>query len=400
MQNRKSHTSRLAQTSANPPGLDVERAEGVRFYGAGGKSWIDMISGVCVSNLGHCHPRVIKAIKDQAEKYLHLMVYGEFLLEPQAALADYLAAMMPASLGTMYPVNSGSEAVEGALKLARRFTGRKGIVSFRDCYHGGTMGAMSLMAGSHMSKAFEPLVPGVKQIRFNEETDLAKITEDDACVIAEPVQGEAGIRLPSPGYLQGLRKRCDETGALLVFDEVQTGAGRTGELFAFMKYGVVPDILVTAKGFGSGMPLGAFIASEEIMACLASDPPLAHITTFGGHPLSCAAALEGLKVMNETGLLKTVASKERLIRSLLQHELIKECRSSGLLMGFDLKPAGESSASANCMKLIGLCMEKGVILDWFLFSPGTFRVAPPLIIIEDEIREACKIIISCLDEMS
>lgn len=384
----------VAQTSDSPLQLEVEKAEGVYLFDPKGKAYIDLISGISVSNTGHSHPHVVKATALQVQKYMHLMVYGEYIQSPQVKLARKLSQLLPDNLNNCYFVNSGSEAVEGAMKLAKRYTGRSQIVSFRNAYHGSTQGAMSIMGSEEQKRSFRPLLPDILQIGFNRFDELHNISQKTACVIVEPVQGEAGVIAPKLNYLQKLRERCNEVGALLVFDEIQTGMGRTGKLFALYKYGVTPDILLLAKALGGGMPLGVFISSKEIMQSLTQNPILGHITTFGGHPVSCAAALAAIDVIEDEKLIEQVDNKEKLFRELLgNHHQVKEMRSSGLLMAIEL---GSFDKVSRCIKH---CIEKGVIIDWFLFCNTAIRIAPPLIISEDEIVKASKTIISALDSI-
>ncbi|HDP54291.1 MAG TPA: aspartate aminotransferase family protein [Bacteroidetes bacterium] len=384
----------LAQTSDSPLQLEIEKAEGVYLYTPNGKKIIDLISGVSVSNVGHSHNEVVKAVTEQVQKHMHLMVYGEFVQHPQVKLAEAICKMLPQELQSVYFVNSGSEAVEGAIKLAKRYTGRPNIISFKNAYHGGTNGALSLMGCEEFKQAFRPLLPGVKHLTFNNFEDLNRINSSTACVVIEPVQGEAGIIEPQNDFLIALRKRCNETGTLLVFDEIQTGMGRTGKYFAFEKYGVVPDILLLAKAFGGGMPLGAFISSKEIMGKLTHNPVLGHITTFGGHPISCAASLKSLELLTSLNLVDEVEKKEQLFRNLLEsHPKVKGIRSSGLFMAVEL------GSFEKVQKFIRLGLEIGFVTDWFLFCSTAFRIAPPLIISYEEIEQACKKIIQALDRL-
>jgi len=384
----------LAQTSDSPLQLEIEKAEGVYLYTPSGKKIIDLISGVSVSNVGHSHNDVVKAVTEQAQKYMHLMVYGEFVQHPQVKLAEAICEMLPQKLQSVYFVNSGSEAVEGAIKLAKRYTGRPNIISFKNAYHGGTNGALSLMGSEDFKQAFRPLLPGVKHLRFNNFDDLNRIDSSTACVVVEPVQGEAGIIEPLNDFLSALRKQCNETGTLLVFDEIQTGMGRTGKNFAFEKYGVVPDILLLAKAFGGGMPLGAFISSKEIMGTLTHNPVLGHITTFGGHPVSCAASLKSLELLTSLNLVDDVDKKEQLFRNRLEgHPKVKGIRSSGLFMAVEL------GSFEKVQKFIHLGLEIGFVTDWFLFCSTAFRIAPPLIISYEEIEQACEKIIQALDRL-
>ena len=371
--------------------LAVERAEGIYLYGKDGKIYRDMISGISVNNLGHRHPKVIKAIQDQLDKYLHLMVYGEFIQDPTIDLARYLASILPDQLSTVYFVNSGSEAIEGALKLAKRYTGRREIIAFRQGYHGSSHGALSVMGDEQYKRAFRPLIPGIKLLDFNRMDQIERITDRTACVLLEPIQGEAGIRIADNKFLEGIRKKCDDTGTLLILDEVQTGFGRTGTFFAFESFGVIPDIITLAKGLGGGMPIGAFIASGEIMSVLKNNPALGHITTFGGHPLSCAAALAAVRTLKEDQIMDTIPAKENLFRVLLRHEEIREVRGKGLFLALEMN-------STERVKKITKALSKGVILDWFLFCPGAIRIAPPLIITEEQIVEAASIILDSINE--
>ncbi|MDR2424689.1 MAG: aspartate aminotransferase family protein [Prevotellaceae bacterium] len=372
-----------AQTSPSPVGIEIERAEGIYMYGADGKRYTDLIAGVSVSAVGHCHPKVVEAVREQTSKYMHLMVYGEFIQSPQARYAARLASLLPVELSNIYFVNSGSEANEGAVKLAKRFTGRSETVACNRAYHGSTQGAMSLMNDRRFQNAFRPLLPEVRFIDFNNFEQLPIITEQTACVLVEPVQGEAGVILPAKGYLQALRERCSQTGTLLIFDEIQTGFGRLGKLFAMERYGVVPDILTLAKSLGGGMPLGAFIASKAIMNVLQS-PALGHITTFGGHPVSCAAGLAALEVILSDNLMKSVESKSRLFRKLLSDAEIEEIRGDGLLLAVEL---GKPERLA---KFIELAYQNGIATDWFLFNDTSFRISPPLIITSQQIEETCQ----------
>jgi acetylornithine/N-succinyldiaminopimelate aminotransferase len=392
MTNREIFFSNLAPTSAFPLGLEIDHAQGMKLFSTSGAVYTDLISGISVSNLGHGHPEVIEAVKKQAEKHMHLMVYGELIQSPQTELAAMLASLLPPCLNCIYYVNSGSEAVEGAIKLAKKYTGRSQIISFKNAYHGSTNGALSLIGNDSMKTPFVPLLPEVIQIPLNNDEALKKITEKTACVFIEPVQGEAGVIQAESKFLSLLRLRCSETGALLVFDEIQTGIGRTGKLFYFEHENIIPDVLLTAKAFGGGMPLGAFISSSEIMKSLSENPALGHITTFGGHPVCCAASLVALKVLLRDKLIEQVAKKEQLFISLLKDSsAIKEIRSQGLLIAIELE--NEEAVQ----KTIRKCLDKGLLLDWFLFNPQSIRIAPPLIITEEEILEVCEIIKECLN---
>ncbi len=382
----------VAQTSETPVGLEVERAEGVFIFDHSGKPYLDLISGVSVSSIGHCNPKVVNAVKAQADKYMHLMVYGEYVQAPQVEYAQLLAKQLPETLSQVYFVNSGSEANEGALKLAKRYTGRTELVGFVNAYHGSTHGALSLMGDEHFKNAFRPLLPDTRHLSFNSIEDLEQITTKTAAVLVEPLQGEAGAIAPTKDFLTALRNKCNETGALLIFDEVQTGFGRTGCLFAFQKFGVIPDVITIAKGMGGGMPIGAFVASQEIMQCLKTNPILGHITTFGGHPVSCAAALATLNVLLDNSYIDEVSSKEALFRKLLTHPKIKEIRGVGLLLAVEL---GSASMVQHVIKG---ALSRGILLDWFLFCDTAFRIAPPLIITTEQIEMVCAALLESIDE--
>ncbi len=391
--NRQLFTSYLAQTSDFPLSLEIEKAEGVYMYDVSGKKYLDLISGISVSNIGHRHPKVLQAIKEQLDKYLHLMVYGEYIQSPQVKLAALLASKLPPALSCSYFVNSGSEAIEGALKLAKRYTGKTEIISFKNAYHGSSHGALSVMGNEIFKNAFRPLLPDVRICEFNKEQELEKITSKTACVIIEPIQGEAGVRIPDYGFLMKLRRKCDQMKTLLIFDEIQTGFGRTGTLFAFEQFGVIPDIITIAKGMGGGMPIGAFISSKEIMDTLKDNPVLGHITTFGGHPVSCAASQGCLEAILEEKLIDTIYEKEQLFKSLLIHPAIIEVRGKGLLLAVEF-----TNYEFN-KKVIDRCIEKGVITDWFLFCDNSMRIAPPLTIELEEINYACSIILQSIHEI-
>jgi len=371
--------------------LEIVRAEGIYMYGPDGKKYIDLISGVSVSNTGHCHPRVVEAVKNQVDKYMHLMVYGEFIQNPQVKYAERLAEILPPSLNSCYFVNSGSEAVEGALKLAKRLTGKSRIISFKNSYHGSTHGALSLQGSEIYRNAFRPLLPDIYQVGFNDEKSLNAIDNHTACVIIEPVQGEAGIIFPENDFLLKIRNRCDQTGSLLIFDEIQTGFGRLGHMFAIDRFRVVPDILLLAKALGGGMPLGVFISSREKMSALVSNPSLGHITTFGGHPVCCAAGLASLNVIIEEKLAEKCVSKSILFKKQLTHPLISEVRGEGLFLAVQL------SDLSYIQYVIAHAPEFGLVLDYFLFCNNAFRIAPPLIISEDEITLACNQLNKLLD---
>jgi len=377
----------LAQTSESPLMLEVSKAEGVFLFGPNGEKYFDLISGISVSNLGHGNPMVIKAVQNQAADYMHLMVYGEYIQKPQVELTTSLVKFLPESLNSVYLVNSGSEAVEGALKLAKRYTGRSEIVAFKNAYHGSTHGALSVMGCEEQKRNYRPLLPDVRFLNFNSIADLDQITERTACVIVEPIQGEGGIRIPDTNYIRRLRERCSQTRTLLIFDEIQTGMGRTGKMFAFERFGVVPDILLLAKAFGGGMPLGAFVASKEIMKTLTHNPILGHITTFGGHPVSCAAALASLNFLSQSKIVEQVDAKGEIIaETLARHPKVLEVRRVGLMMAVELGSFDKVQA------LIRYGLEHGFILDWFLFCNTAVRIAPPLTITEDECRTVAKLI--------
>ena len=393
MNQRQLFLQHVAQTSPSPLALEMEYAEGCIIRDREGKDYIDLISGISVCNMGHRHPRVVQAIKDQADRYLHLLVYGEFVETPQVGYASLLAAHLPPSLDSVYFTNSGTEATEGAMKLAKRITGRTHMVAFNLSYHGSTQGALSVMGDEYWRNAYRPLLPGISHVDYGTMASLDQITTETACVIAEPVQAERGVRLPDKEWMQALRRRCDETGALLILDEIQTGFGRTGSLWAFEQFGIVPDILLLGKALGGGMPLGAFIAARERMLLLTHGPVLGHITTFGGHPVCCAAGKAGMEALLDESLLRLVANKAALFRSLLQHPRILEVRTAGLLM------AVEFDSFETNQRVISGCLENGLLTDWFLFAPQCLRMAPPLIITETDIRKSCSIILQACDRL-
>jgi acetylornithine/succinyldiaminopimelate/putrescine aminotransferase len=383
--------SNLAQTTPYPFAIAIEKAEGVFLYEPSGKRYFDMISGIAVSSVGHRHPKVIKAIKDQLDKHLHVMAYGEFIQSSSNQLAKKLSELLPASLNCSYFVNSGTEANEGALKLAKRFTGRTEIVSCKKSYHGSTHGSLSVSGNEVKKNAFRPLLPDVRFVEFNNVKDLQQITERTACFIMETIQGDAGVRIPSKEYVKAVRARCSETGTLLILDEIQSGMGRTGTLFAFQQFDIVPDILTIAKAFGGGLPIGAFISSKEIMSCLTNNPALGHITTFGGNPVCCSSALATLEVLEEENLLAQVEQKGVLIESLIQHPKVKEIRRFGLMFAVDF------DTPETVQKIVDEALKNGVVCFWFLSCPASFRIAPPLTITESEIREACSIILKAIE---
>ena len=384
----------VGQTSPEPDGFEVSHGEGIFLFDKEGNPFIDCISGIAVSSLGHGHPRIKDAIRKQLELHLHTMVYGEHVQEPQVALAEKLAQLLPAELNCTFFTSSGTEAVEGALKAARKYTSRYEIIACRHAYHGSTAGAESLRSDlTHIAGA-RPLVPGVKHIDFNDFDDLVKITDHTAAIIIEPVQGEAGAIVPSAGYLRAVRDRCHETGTLLILDEIQTGMGRTGSMWAFQQEEVIPDILLLAKAFGGGLPLGAFISSQKIMKVLSHDPILGHLTTFGGHPLSCAAGLEAINILEENHLPARAVSLERIIRKKLEHHrALREVRGRGLMLALELKNPD------NLFPAVKACRNEGLLVDWFLFNNRSLRFAPPLIISEEEVNLVCAKLKTALDSL-
>ena len=394
---RKQFLTHVGQTSPSPLMIEVARAEGSFFYTPEGKRYYDLVAGVSVNNVGHANPRIIEAVQRQAADYMHVMVYGEMVERPQVQYATRLAELLPGDLESVYFVNSGAEAIEGAMKLAKRYTARTELISMRRAYHGSTQGAMSLMGepeGEEWKEAFRPLLPNVRAIDFNDFEQLNLITERTAGIIMEPVQGEPGVRLPDPEWLEALRLRCDQTGALLIFDEIQTGMGRTGALFAMQKYGILPDIVCLAKAFGGGMPLGAFIARKEVMDTLQSNPVLGHITTFGGHPVCCAAGLALLEYLIDNHVVEEVEQKGALYEELLKdHPQVVEIRRCGLLLAVEL------GSSEKMYRMMELFKENGILSDWFLYCDTAFRISPPLTISEEEIRDSARIIRECLDRL-
>ena len=383
----------VAQTSTAPLALEIDKAEGSKLYEAGGKEYIDLIGGISVANVGHRHPAVVHAVREQLDRYLHVMVYGELVQSPQVQFARLLTHHLPPSLNSVYFTNSGAEAVEGAMKLAKRVTGRTEIVAFASSYHGSTQGALSLIGDEYWRNAFRPLLPGVHHATYNSNTVLECISEKTACVVLETVQAEAGIIVPGKEWLQRLRQRCTQTGTLLIFDEIQAGFGRTGRLWGFEHFDVVPDILLLGKALGGGMPLGCFVADKNLMATLTENPVLGHITTFGGHPVCCAAGLAAFKVLLEEINLDEVKRKEALFRELLQHPQLHSIRSFGLWMALEL------DSFESCKKLIDHCLLHGVFTDWFLFASNCLRISPPLVITDDAIRNAAAIIRQGLDTL-
>lgn len=387
MNQRELFFHHIAQTSASPLALEIVKAEGAVLYDATGKEYIDLIGGISVANTGHRHPAIVEAIKKQLDSYLHIMVYGEFVESPQVQYAKLLTDHLPSSLNSVYFTNSGAEATEGAMKLVKRISNRTQIIAFKNSYHGSTQGALSVMGSEYWRNAFRPLLPDVLHLEFNSSEALNEITDQTACVIAETVQGEAGIIAPLKDWMKALRKKCRETETILVLDEIQAGFGRTGKLWGFEHFDIVPDILLLGKALGGGMPLGAFIADKKLMSSLINKPELGHITTFGGHPVCCAAGGAAMKVLLEENLMDNVRSKGNLLQSLLVHPKIRSVRSFGIWM------AVEFDSFETNKKIIDACIQDGVLTDWFLFAPNCLRISPPLIISEEQIRKAAAIIL-------
>jgi len=373
----------IAQTSPSPLAFEIKKAEGCLLYDTNGKEYIDLIGGISVANIGHRHPKVIEAIKKQLDAYTHVMVYGEFIESPQVQYAKLLTDNLPPSLNSVYFTNSGAEAIEGSMKLAKRITNRTQIIAFKNSYHGSTQGALSIIGDEYWRNAFRPLLPDVLHLEYNSIKSLDEISEKTACVIAETIQAEAGIIVPSKEWLQTLRKKCTESGTLLILDEIQAGFGRTGKLWGFENFEIIPDVLILGKALGGGMPLGAFIADKKMMDAFTENPVLGHITTFGGHPVCCAAGMAAMKVLLEEKIVNGIKAKEELFRSLLVHPKIKAIRSFGLWM------AVEFDSFETNKKIIDTCIEDGVMTDWFLFAPSCLRISPPLIVSENHITEAC-----------
>jgi acetylornithine/N-succinyldiaminopimelate aminotransferase len=390
MNTRQLFQQHIAQTSPAPIGLHIVKAEGAKLWDADGKEYIDLIGGISVCNVGHRHPAVVQAIKDQADAYLHVMVYGEVVQSPQVQYAQLLTQYLPDSLDCVFFTNSGAEATEGAIKLARRVTGRPNIIAAHNSYHGATTGALALLGDEYWRAAFRPLMPGVYHHQYNSPELLAAIDNNTACVILETIQAEAGVLKPDTNWLQAVRERCTGTGTLLILDEIQCGFGRTGTLWGFQHYNVVPDVVLLGKALGGGMPLGAFIASHHLMQSLTHNPVLGHITTFGGHPVSCAAGLAAFNALLDEEMIAGVAQKESLFRKYLSHPSIRSINSKGLLIAVALDNA-EAVTTA-----LSKALSAGVFSDWFLFAPQCIRIAPPLTISPEEIKTACDILISCL----
>lgn len=386
--------SHVAQTSKAPIGLEIVKALGIKMWDINGKEYIDLISGFSVCNIGHGNPQVVKAVKEQAELYMHLIVYGEFIEAPQVAYAKFLTEHLPQNLSCVYFTNSGAEATEGAMKLAKRFTNKTRIIACNNAYHGSTQGALSIMGDEYWRNAFRPLLPGIGHYQFNSEELIAAIDGNTACVILETVQAESGINKPDADWLRALRSKCSNEGALLVFDEIQAGFGRTGSLWAFEQFDVIPDILLLGKALGGGMPLGAFIASQALMSTFTVNPVLGHITTFGGHPVSCAAGLSAMKELMRHYWIAEVPAKESILKEIISHRLIKSTRTAGLWMAI------EFDSHEICMEVVRNCIELGVVTDWFLFAPNCLRIAPPLIISTEELKAVSKTIIKAIEMVS
>jgi acetylornithine/N-succinyldiaminopimelate aminotransferase len=393
MNQRELFLQHVAQTSLTPLALEIVKAEGCYMWDKNGKEYLDLISGISVCNVGHRNPQVISAIKDQLDKYMHIMVYGELVESPQVLYAEKIASILPDSLNCIYFTNSGAEATEGAMKLAKRLTGRPNMVAFNESYHGSTQGALSVMGSEYWRNAYRPLLPGVHHIDHNVLAQLDIIDSNTACVIAEPIQAERGVLSPSLEWMRALRKKCDETGALLILDEIQTGFGRTGTMFAFEQFDIVPDILLLGKAIGGGMPLGAFVAERERMMAFADNPILGNITTFGGHPVSCAAGLAALDYLIDAKLISTVERNRKLFKKLLRHPMILSFRSAGMLMAIEFDSYETNKQVIDC------CIKKGLFTDWFLFASHCMRIAPPLIITIEQIYDACNIIIEVCDSI-
>ncbi|MCB9032356.1 MAG: aspartate aminotransferase family protein [Chitinophagales bacterium] len=383
----------IAPTSPNPLALQISKAQGVYLYDENNKAYLDLIAGISVSNVGHCHPKVVQAIQEQAASYMHTLVYGEMIMSPQVQLAKYICDLLPNSLNSVYFTNSGAEATEGAMKLAKRYTGKTEIISCYKSYHGSTQGALSILGDEYFKQAFRPLVPDCNQITYNNFKDIDKITTKTAAVFIELVQAEAGVIVGDTAWINALRNKCNETGTLLVFDEIQTGCGRTGSMFRLDAIGVVPDILLLAKGLGGGMPIGCFIANKKLMDSFTNNPVLGHITTFGGNAVCCAAALASLKVIVEEKLYQSVDNKNKLFLELLQHYQIQKITHCGLMMAVHL------NNFEAVQQVIQYGLNNGLVTDWFLFADNCLRIAPPLIITEDEIKQACTILLAGLNEL-
>jgi acetylornithine/succinyldiaminopimelate/putrescine aminotransferase len=394
MNKRELFLRHVAQTSPAPLALDIVKAKGSILRDAAGKKYLDLIAGISVCNVGHRHPKVVKAIKRQVDDYMHLLVYGEMVETPQVQYAKWLTDHLPASLNSVYFTNSGAEATEGAMKLAKRFTNRTQIIAFDKSYHGSTQGALSIMGDEYWRNAFRPLLPDVLHLEYDSMESLQEITTQTACVFAETIQAERGVVAPSAQWMKALREKCNETGTLLILDEIQTGFGRTGTVWGFEQFDITPDIVLMGKALGGGMPLGAFVADQKIMQVLTENPVLGHITTFGGHPVCCAAGLAAFKVLLKEKIVDQVSGKTALFRELLQHPLIRAVRANGLLMAIEFENFDINK------KVIDGCLEQGLLTDWFLFAPECLRIAPPLTISEKEIKKAVKTILQVLDAIT
>ena len=390
--NRQIFLQHVAQTSSAPIGIEMVKASGIHLWDVQGKQYIDLIAGFSVCNIGHSNPAVVKAVQEQAAAYMHLIVYGEFIEQPQVQYAKLLTDHLPAALNCVYFTNSGAEATEGAMKLAKRITGRSKIIAFTNAYHGSTQGALSIMGGEYWRNAFRPLLPDIHHFTYNDDAVIEAIDATVACVVLETVQAESGVTAPRKEWLASIRKKCDEHCVLLVFDEIQAGFGRTGTLWAFEQYEVVPDILLLGKALGGGMPLGAFIADQKLMSTLTYNPVLGHITTFGGHPVSCAAGKAAFEVLLSNNTIESVKAKEKILQSLLNHSAIISKRSHGLWMSLQFKDA------AVCQKIVHQCIQNGVITDWFLFAADRLRIAPPLTITTEELEQVCTVVLRSISE--
>lgn len=390
MNQRELFLQHVAQTSAQPLSLQIVKAEGCRLFDVDGKEYLDLIGGISVANMGHRHPKVIAAIQKQSEAYLHIMVYGEFIETPQVQYAKLLTDHLPATLNSVYFTNSGAEAVEGAMKLAKRFTRRTQIIAFENSYHGSTQGALSIIGSEYWRNAYRPLLPDILHLQYNSFESLDHISHRTACVVAETVQAEAGVKAPSAEWMQALRNKCTATGTLLIFDEIQTGFGRTGKLWGFQHFDIIPDIILLGKALGGGLPLGAFIAGKNCMLSLTENPVLGHLTTFGGHPLSCAAGMAAMQALLDERIVDDIAAKQKLFLSLLVHSKIKSVSTFGLWFSLQF-----DSFETN-KKIIDRCIANGVLTDWFLFAADSLRLSPPLTITETDIRKACSIILDCI----
>lgn len=393
MNQRELFLKHIAQTSPTPLGFEIKKAEGILLYDTNGKEYIDLIGGISVANIGHRHPEVIDAIKKQLDEYLHVMVYGEFIESPQVQFAKLLTEHLPSSLNSVYFTNSGAEAIEGSMKLAKRITGRTQIAAFKNSYHGSTQGALSIIGDEYWRNAFRPLLPDILHLDYNSIESIDEISDKTSCVILETVQAEAGVNVPAKEWLYRVREKCNQSGTLLILDEVQAGFGRTGKLWGFENFDILPDILVLGKALGGGMPLGAFITDKKMMDAFTENPVLGHITTFGGHPVCCAAGLAAMEVLIDQQLIEGVKKKEELFRSLLKHPAIKSINSYGLWMAIRFE-----SFEFNKI-VIDKCISLGVMTDWFLFAPECMRISPPLTIGEMKIKEACKKILAVLNSI-